>query len=79
MTQDEALAMIRDALNTVVDGAGDDITMETDLVADEVVDSLDLMNFLFELEQMRGAKIEQIDESFDDYRIATLVGFLTQP
>lgn len=76
MTDADALAMIREALNTVTPGSGDKVTPETDLQKDEILDSLDLMNFLFELEQLHGSKIEEIDEEFDDYRVSTLIGFL---
>lgn len=73
MTEEEALGKIREAINEVSPGAGDDVTMQTDLVADEVLDSLDLMNFLFELETANGSKIEAIDEDYSDFRIASLV------
>ncbi|MEL6521318.1 MAG: hypothetical protein AAFQ66_10160 [Pseudomonadota bacterium] len=78
MTQDDALGMIKKALDAVTPGAGDDITMETDLAKDEVLDSLDLMNFLFELETLKGTKIPEITETFGDYRVTTLVDFLTK-
>jgi acyl carrier protein len=78
MTEAEALEMIKSAINEVSAGAGDEITMETHLADDDVLDSLDLMNFLFELEQLKGSKIEEITETFDDYRVATLAGFLTK-
>ena len=57
MTGEDALVMIRAALTKVSPGAGDVITFETDLVEDGVLDSLDLMNFVFQLEQMRGTRI----------------------
>lgn len=76
MTDDDALAMIREALNTVTPGSGDKVTAETDLQKDEILDSLDLMNFLFELEQKCGRKLEEIDEEFDDYQVSRLIGIL---
>ena len=76
MTDEEALGMVRDAINEVSAGAGDKVTMETDLVADEVLDSLDIMNFLFELETANGSKIEAIDETYDDYRVSSIVEHL---
>jgi len=78
MTKDDALTMIKQALNEVSSGAGDDITMESDLAKDDILDSLDLMNFLFELEALKGSKIPEITETFDDYRVAKVVEFLTK-
>lgn len=77
MTEADALNMIKEALNIVADGMGDKVSMETDLHADDILDSLDTMNFMFELEHLHGSKIEQVTETFDDYRVATIVGFLT--
>ena len=77
MTGEDALVMIRAALTKVSPGAGDVITFETDLVEDGVLDSLDLMNFVFQLEQMRGTRIDAIDETFDDFRVDRLVAILS--
>lgn len=50
--------------------------METDLVGEEIVDSLDSMNFLFELETALGYPLSKIDESFDDFRVGTLIDLI---
>lgn len=73
MTNDEALAMIKTALEQVSAGAGEKVSMETHLVDDDILDSLDVMNFLFELEQAKGGQIEGIDESFEDFRVSRIV------
>lgn len=49
------------------------VTMETDLVGDGVLDSLDVMSFLFEFEQQLGTKLDAIDEEFNDFRVERLV------
>lgn len=77
MTEEEAIALIKRALETVQPGSSDKVTMETDLVGDEILDSLDSMNFLFEVETELDSPLAKIDESFDDFRIATLVGLIT--
>lgn len=77
MTNDKALEMIQQAANLASPGVGDKVTMETDLKNNDMLDSLDRMNFLFELEELNGSKLEQITDTFDDFRVATLVGFLT--
>lgn len=79
MTQnDTTLELIKKALEMTTPGVSEKVTMDTHLVADGILDSLDLMNFMFELEDLHGHKIEQIDETFDDYRVSVLAGFLQE-
>ncbi|MGH1417084.1 MAG: hypothetical protein ACRBB0_26610 [Pelagimonas sp.] len=78
MTEAEALALIHKAADEVTPGASEKLTMESHLQNDEIFDSLDLMNFMFELEHLYGEKIEQVTEDFDDYRVSTLVGFMNK-
>lgn len=75
MDKQTALGHIKTALNIVVEGAGDGVDETTDL-SDGVIDSLDQMTFLFELEQLIGSKIEEIDEEYTDYTIAALLKVL---
>lgn len=77
MTETEALKKIREAIAMVSPGSEENVTMESDLQKDDILDSLDLMNFLFELETLNGSKLTQINETFDDYRVSTLVSFMT--
>lgn len=78
MDNNAALELIKQALEATAPGKSANITLETDLVKDGVVDSLDSMNFLFELETLHGAKLEEIDETFDDFRVARLIEMLTK-
>lgn len=78
MTQENAFDLIRKAANEVADGAGDRLTMESHLLEDDVFDSLDLMNFMFELEELLGRKIEEVTEDFTDFRVKALIGFITK-
>jgi acyl carrier protein len=75
-TRDAAFDKIKAALDLTSPGLSQKVTMETHLVEEDILDSLDLMNFMFELEELHGSKIEEISETFDDYRVATLVGFM---
>jgi acyl carrier protein len=75
-TRDAAFDKIKEALDLTSPGLSQKVTMETHLVEEDILDSLDLMNFMFELEELHGSKIEEISETFDDYRVATLVGFM---
>lgn len=76
MTEDQALEMIKAALNATAPDLGDGVAMDTDLSNEDILDSLDRMTFLFELEQLKGSKIEQITDTFEDFRVKTLVSFL---
>jgi acyl carrier protein len=76
MTEDEALVLVRDALDKTVPGAGSKVGTATDLVGDGVLDSLDLMNFLFELEQALGRRLDGVAEDHTDFRVSTLVALI---
>ena len=78
MTEIDAVALIQNAVDEVKPGAGQHLTLESDLVEDGVLDSLDVMAFLFELETKRGAKLVQIDEAYTDFRVSTLVRMLME-
>ena len=76
MTEADALALIKTALEKVTPGASEKVTMDTDLVGDDIVDSLDSMNFLFEIEGELGNPIAKIDEDFSDFRVKSLVDLI---
>lgn len=73
MTREDALAAIRKALTATVGDVEGEITEDTNLVEDGMLDSLDSMTFLFELENDLGHKLEAIDETYDDFRVGALV------
>lgn len=76
MTREQALGMIKSALEETGKGLSSRVSDNTDLINDKILDSLDTMNFLFELEKIRGGKIEAIDDTFEDFRISTIVDLL---
>jgi acyl carrier protein len=78
VTREEALGAIQKALVATVGEAKGDITEDTDLVGDGLLDSLDSMTFLFELENDLGRKLEAIDESYDDFRVGAIVDIVVQ-
>jgi acyl carrier protein len=78
MTREEALAAITKALTETVGSVDGDVTEDTDLVADGMLDSLDSMTFLFELENGLGTKLEAIDETYEDFRVGALVDIVVQ-
>ncbi|MCB9992215.1 MAG: acyl carrier protein [Hyphomicrobiaceae bacterium] len=77
MTENEAFELIKKALDETAAGLSAKVTMDSHLTKDEIVDSLDSMNFLFELEQLLGHKIEAIDETFDDFRVKRLIELIS--
>jgi acyl carrier protein len=78
MTREKALELIKQALEKTLPNSGNDITLETSLVDDGIVDSLDSMNFLFELETALGKPMTSIDETFEDFKVASLVDILVK-
>lgn len=78
MTRDEALAAVTKALAATVGDVTGTITEDTNLVGDGILDSLDSMTFLFELENDLGSKLEAIDETYDDFRVGSIVDIVVQ-
>lgn len=73
MSEDEALTMIRRAMATLRPDLAPEIGPASDIAGEGMLDSLDVMAFLFELEQLHGRKIAAIDENFRDFRVSRLV------
>ena len=73
MTREDALAAITKALTTTVGDIDGTITEDTNLVDDGMLDSLESMTFLFELETDLGMKLEAIDETYEDFRVGSIV------
>tara|TARA_R110000796_G_scaffold68309_11_gene156484 strand:- start:7297 stop:7533 length:237 start_codon:yes stop_codon:yes gene_type:complete len=75
MTNDEAFELIKKALDEVSEGASESLTMDTHLLEDDILDSLDAMSFMFELEKMLGKSLA-VDEEFSDFKITTLIDLM---
>jgi acyl carrier protein len=73
MTREEALTAITKALTTTVGDVDGTIREDTNLVDEGMLDSLDSMTFLFELENDLGMKLEAIDETYEDFRVVSIV------
>ncbi len=73
MTREDAIAAIRKALTATVGDVEGEITEDTNLVEEGMLDSLDSMTFLFELENDLDTKLAAIDETYDDFRVGALV------
>jgi acyl carrier protein len=78
MTREEALAAITKALTATVGSVDGDVTEDTNLVEDGMLDSLDSMTFLFELENDLDTKLEAIDETYEDFRVGAIVDIVVQ-
>lgn len=72
MTEVEAYQLIVGAIAKVAPSKATSVTEDTDLLTEGVLDSLDVMNFLFELEQRLGRKLTAIDETYNDFRVRSL-------
>jgi len=78
MTREEALAAITKALTATVGSVDGEVTEDTNLVEDGLLDSLDSMTFLFELENDLNTKLEAIDETYEDFRVGAIVDIVVQ-
>ena len=78
MTRDEALAVITKALIATVGSVDGDLAEDTNLVDDGLLDSLDSMTFLFELENDLNTKLDAIDETYEDFRVGSIVDIVVQ-
>jgi len=78
MTREEALAAITKALTATVGSVDGDVTEQTNLVDDGLLDSLDSMTFLFELENDLNTKLDAIDETYEDFRVGSIVDIVVQ-
>lgn len=78
MNKEEAIEHIRAALAEVLAKNVGQLDEKTNLVTDGIVDSLDLMNFLLQLETSVGKKLKAIDESFSDFRVGTLADLIVR-
>lgn len=77
MDSNEALNLIKKALNaTNADFSEESINLDTDLILEGILDSLDAMSFLFELEGIIDKKIVEIDEDFDDFKVKNFINIL---
>ena len=73
MTREVALSSYTSALTTTVGDVDGTISEGTNLVDEGMLDSLDSMTFLFELENDLGLKLEAIDETYEDFRVGSIV------
>ena len=77
MERKTALEALIKAVKAVVTDLDVEITEETDLLEDDILDSLDSMNFLFELEESIG-KISSINEEYSDFKVSALIDLLAK-
>tara|TARA_Y200000002_G_C22086488_1_gene416746 strand:- start:192 stop:434 length:243 start_codon:yes stop_codon:yes gene_type:complete len=77
MNQEDALNTIKKALNsTQAEYSDESIKLDTNLIDEGILDSLDAMSFLFELETIIDKKITEIDEEFEDFNVRKFVEIL---
>lgn len=77
MSRTEALSLIKSALSTVCPDFKGEITEDTDLVNENIIDSLDSMTLLFEIEDKLGKKLTSIGEDYDDFSVGALIDVIT--
>lgn len=67
------IKIIKECINLVKPGLENDITLDSDLIKDQILDSLEAINFLFELENNFSDKINKIDDDFSDFSVRALI------
>ena len=78
MNSKDSVALIKKALFAAEVNIDDNpLNEDTDLIEEGILDSLDAMTFLFHLEKEVNQKISEIDEEFDDFKIATFIQILS--
>ena len=73
MTAEDAFQMICSAVRAIRPELADQVSRDGDLAGEGMLDSLDVMAFLFELEQLNGRRIDTIDENFSDFLVERLI------
>lgn len=76
MENQQAFDMICKALENITSGLSENVTLESHLTEDDIIDSLDAMNLLFELETLFGGKLNGIDEAFEDFSVTNLISVI---
>ena len=78
MTEQQALQLINETLRKVLNDRKVSATIDTDLVGDNVLDSLDGMVFLLEISEQTGKTFPEKDlVKLGFFRVRTLVEILT--
>ena len=72
MTAEDAFQMICSAVRAIRPELADQVSRDGDLAGEGMLDSLDVMAFLFELEQLNGRRIET-EMGFDEHDLARLI------
>lgn len=72
MTREEAFALVVNSIEKATKNRPEGLTEDTDLVADDVIDSLDSMTILFEMEDAVGGSLG-VSDDYEDYKISALV------
>ena len=73
MSREDALALIQTALSSVCPDYDGQITESSDLVGEDIIDSLDSMNLLFEIEDKFGRKFPALDEDYNNFIVGALI------
>jgi acyl carrier protein len=76
MTETEAYQLVLAAITKVAPSKTQKVTEDSDLLSGGILDSLDVMNFLFEVEQRLGRKLTAIDETYNDFRVKSLLNII---
>ena len=72
----EKIKIICECIKMVKPDFNQEITIDTDLIKDGILDSLEAINFLFELENNFSDKIDDIDDDFNDFSVGSIMDLI---
>ena len=73
MNKEESLELIKECIESVSPGSSEEVTTDTNLIEDGILDSLDAMSFIFEIEKKIGTKLSSITEQDIDLLVSSLI------
>lgn len=73
---EQKIKLICECLEVVKPGFSQEITIDSDLIKDGILDSLEAINFLFELENNFSDKIDNIDDDFNDFSVRAIMDLI---
>jgi len=73
---DKKIKIINDCIKLVKPDFDGLISLDSDLIKDKILDSLEAINFLFELENNFSEIIVEIDDDYNDFSVKSLINLI---
>lgn len=73
MNKEEQFKSLKEVIAKVNSSKASKVKLQSDLVKDGILDSIEIVSLVFELEEAYSCKF---DDSFNDFRVETLLKFV---